>query len=99
MNQKLKSILFSVVVVINTIAIYVLVNNPLFRYLGICYLMIVSIELSEIILGEEPLEFFDNFSNYKKARVSSVLMLITLYSSIRVIICIFQWILWEKVHT
>lgn len=86
---KVKRIIFSIVVTIITIALYIKIEQEIYRWLSIFGFMMLAIILTAIILEEKPVEFFDNFGNYKDARISSILMLVAAISLIRVITWIF----------
>lgn len=80
MVKRLKEIIFAVLTIIITIAIFAKTEPGLEQSIVIFLFMVVAIMLAIICLGEEPGEFFDNFGNYKKAKISAILMVIaTIY--------------------
>lgn len=76
MWKKVKSILFTIAIAIGTVAIYQYVEGEFLRWVSIFCFMIVAMGLASLILKEHPYEFFDNFGNYKDAKVSAIFMVV-----------------------
>ena len=95
MVKKLKEIIFGVVIAIGTVVIYNTINVNIFRWSIICIYTFIAIILTEVFLEEEPGELFNYFSikNWKKARISSVLMVIETISVIATLVSIYNAII------
>lgn len=94
MFKKLKEIIFCVITTIITIALYTKIESNFIRWSAIFCYMFFSIMLTESLLEEEPGEFFNYFSisNWKKAKVSSVLMIGVIIAGCGVIKSFFDFI-------
>lgn len=100
MFKKLKTIIFCVITTIITITLYNKIESNLLRWFAIFCYMFFSIMLTECFLEEEPGEFFNYFSisNWKKAKISSVLMIGTIIAGCAAIKSFIEFILirWTK---
>lgn len=78
MLKKLKEIIYAAIVTIGMIVVYKISDVNYLRWFLVCMYSFVAIVLAEVIIKEEPGEFFNLFSieNWKKAKISSVLMVI-----------------------
>lgn len=83
MLKKLSSFLLILVSAVLTVIAYQSIEGKLLRWLVIFFLMILSMGLASLILKEEPMEFFDDFSNYKNARVSAIFLIGAVVSAIK----------------
>lgn len=91
MVKTLKEIIFAIVVAVGMVGVYNISNISHIRWCLICTYTFIAIALSEVILKEEPGELFDNFTieNWKKAKVSSILMIIEAISIIGTIVSLY----------
>ena len=78
MVKKLKEIIYAAIVTVGMIQVYTVSDVNYLRWISVCTYSFIAIILAEIILREEPGELFNLFSieNWKKAKISSVLMVI-----------------------
>lgn len=84
MVKKLKESIYAAIVTVGMIVVYKLSDVNYIRWSLVSMYSFAAIVFAEIILKEEPGEFLNLFSieNWKKAKISSVLMVIVTISFI-----------------
>jgi len=65
-------------------------QSVVYRWIAIFFIMLAGILIASVFLKEEPLEFFDNFAEWKKAKGSSVMILIAVIAFVAIIVSIVQ---------
>ena len=64
----------------------VLSQKAIYNWGGLLGTFSIGILLSSSILGEQPMEFFENFSEWRRAKLSSIFMLGAVVSGVAFII-------------
>ena len=76
MGEGLKRTALALLVIAGVVATIANIALPLWRWLMIAAIMLVGMILSAWILKEQPMEFFDNFKEWRKAKLSAVLIVV-----------------------
>ena len=84
--QAIKSLIVLNIIFFSSVAAIFYISTQIYMWIAIFFIMLVGIILATVFLQEEPLVFFDNFGEWKRARVSSSFMLMAVISFIAIIV-------------
>ena len=88
--QAIKSLLVLSIVFFGAFAVLFFISTPVYMWIAIFFIMLVGIILATVFLHEEPLVFFDDFGEWKRARVSSSFMLMAVISFVAIIVSLIK---------